>query len=167
MGFTASDRFGMNFVVLCAMIATIFNLDFLIGKRIDNIQLNTCTCQAENTVPDTVYVNDFDWNTFVEALIIVESGASVDAIGTKEDAGLLQIRPIYVAEANRIIGEDVYSDKDRFSALCSLEMFEVVQSYHNPDRCPHMALKLHNPKAPVSYHKRVMAEYDKLIAQRE
>ena len=91
------------------------------------------------------------WELFVNALIFVESRGDVNAVGSKNDVGVLQITPVYVKEANRILGKNVYELEDRYSKEKSLEMFEIIQTYHNPKRDINKAIKLHNPRARKQY----------------
>lgn len=58
--------------------------------------------------------------------------------------GILQITPIYVKEANRILGKSKYTLYDRKNPLKSHEMFLVVQNYHNPEKDVKKAVILHN-----------------------
>lgn len=58
--------------------------------------------------------------------------------------GILQITPIYVKEANRILGKSKYTIHDRRNPIKSHEMFIVVQNYHNPKKDVKKAVKLHN-----------------------
>ena len=58
--------------------------------------------------------------------------------------GILQITPIYVKEANRILGKSKYTLHDRKNTLKSHEMFLVVQNYHNHEKDVKKAVILHN-----------------------
>lgn len=71
------------------------------------------------------------WDSFVAAVIQVESRGNDNAYCRKEDAvGCLQIRPIMVREVNRILKlNDIqmrYTLNDRWSRVRSLEMFEIM-----------------------------------------
>lgn len=103
-----------------------------------------------------------DWKIFKRALMFVESSHKTDAVGTKDDVGVLQITPIYVREVNRIIGEQRYTLEDRFDIDKSLEMFEIMNQRYNPERCIMKAIHIHNPKAPESYKRSVLREYSRL-----
>lgn len=113
-----------------------------------------CSCEYEE--------EDKEWNKFIKALIIIESGGKHDAVGTKDDVGVLQITPILVDDANRIIGYDKYTYEDRYDSVMSVEMFNVIQSYYNPTRDIHLALKIWNSKAPLSYHRKVMDKFNEI-----
>ena len=71
------------------------------------------------------------WDSFVAAVIQVESRGNDNAYCRKEDAvGCLQIRPIMVREVNRILKLNNirmrYTLNDRWSRVRSLEMFEIM-----------------------------------------
>ena len=69
----------------------------------------------------------------IEAIVHVESRGDSLAFNRHENAaGALQIRPIMVREANRIVGRNEYSLADRWSVKRSIELFVVVQSHYNP-----------------------------------
>lgn len=99
-----------------------------------------------------------DWEIFIEALIQIESGGDSMAVGSKDDVGVLQIRPIFVMEVNRILGEDRYTLDDRYSRERSIEMFEIM----NPEKDMHLALKRHNPRAGKQYEQKIMREFNRL-----
>ena len=105
------------------------------------------------------------WSIFIEALIWVESKGDEKAIGANDDVGVLQIRPIMVAEANRITGYDKYTLEDRFSRDKSIEMWQVVQDYHNPEKDIEEALKWHNRYAPKQYVVDVFSKYNDLLLE--
>ena len=77
-------------------------------------------------------------NLLVQAIAQVESGGDSQAHNRDENAvGLLQIRPIMVAECNRILkkqGSPVrYTIDDRWTPERSIEMFWIFQRYWNPE----------------------------------
>ena len=102
------------------------------------------------------------WELFVNALIFVESRGDENAVGSKNDVGVLQITPIYVEEVNRILGKNVYNLEDRYSKEKSLEMFEIIQTYRNPQRDINKAIKLHNPRAGKQYAVKIKRQMDYL-----
>lgn len=120
-------------------------------------------------IVETVYLEKpaVDWDLFTEALILHESKGDDKAVGALGDSGCLQIMPIYVNDVNRILGYARYTLEDRFYRKKSIEMFNIIQNHYNPGKDPHLALKLHNPLAPVSYHEQVMAIYWILVGERE
>ena len=79
--------------------------------------------------------------------------------------GILQITPIYVKEANRILGKSKYTLYDRKNPLKSHEMFLVVQNYHNPEKDVKKAVKLHNKGK--RYFEEVMDRYNCLKLHQE
>lgn len=105
-----------------------------------------CNCERERKD---------DWDLFIKALILVESGDKNCAIGSKDDVGVLQIRKVIVDDCNRILGYNKYTYEDRKDSLKSVEMFNVIQDYYNPEHDKHFALKLWNSHAPIAYHKKV------------
>lgn len=97
-----------------------------------------------------------DWDIMLDSLIMVESEGIDTAYNEISGAsGCLQITDIYVAEVNRLLGEDRYCKDDAFDREKSLEMFEVYQSNKNPNRDIDKAIRLHNPKAGEWYLERV------------
>lgn len=103
------------------------------------------------------------WEYLIQALIVVESEGNQLAVGKTNDVGVLQITPIYVEEVNRILDTPKYTLDMRTSIDYSLEMFEVYQSHHNPDKDIARAIKLHNPRAGQWYTEKVMNQLNKLI----
>lgn len=99
-----------------------------------------------------------DWDIFTEALIQVESEGRENAIGKKNDVGVLQLTPIYVNEVNRILKRKVYSLHNRNNKNKSIAMFNVIQNYYNPGRNIDKAIKLHNPRAPKSYKEKILKQ---------
>jgi len=77
-----------------------------------------------------------DVEPLIQAMIMVESQGNDSAYHKREQAaGCLQIRPIMVREVNRILGiqksELEYTLEDRWSREKSIEMFHIVNGYHN------------------------------------
>lgn len=106
------------------------------------------------------------WNVFVEALINIESGGDVMALNKSGAAGVLQLMPIYVKEANRLLGADVYTLNCRFDYNKSISMFYVIQNKYNPNRDIDIAIKLHNPTEGGWYAKRVYKEMERLTSEK-
>ena len=101
-----------------------------------------------------------EWDIFVQALIQVESEGKEDAVGTKNDVGILQITPIFVKDVNRILGEKRYTLSCRTDKRKSLEMFEILQGHYNPSKSIDKAIKLHNPRAGQSYRIKIMNQME-------
>ncbi len=106
-----------------------------------------------------------EWDILIEALIQVESEGNPFAVGRSNDVGVLQITPIYVREVNRIMKEDVYSLDQRTDIEKSIEMFEIYQAHHNPEKDILRAIHLHNPGAGSWYRNKVTAEIEKIKAE--
>lgn len=63
-------------------------------------------------------------------LLSIESGGNDNAVGDGGKAvGAYQIWPIYVAEANRIVGEERWTLDDRWDRTKSEEMVSTVLAY--------------------------------------
>lgn len=139
------------------MVRTLITLCFVFGMVQDVYKhyppTNIDVAEVETTS---------DWELFTEAVIYVESKGDTHAVGKLDDVGVLQIRPIVVAEANRILGENHYTLEDRYSREKSIEMWNVIMDEKNAEHDKHFALKIWNPKAPIAYHRRVMSKYKEL-----
>lgn len=103
-----------------------------------------------------------EWDVFVEALIFIESSGNPFAVGKTNDLGILQITPIYVKDVNRILGEEKFTLDCRADIDKSLEMFEIYQSYYNPDKDINRAIKLHNPRAGSEYKEKILSKINEL-----
>lgn len=127
-------------------------------------------CKREFVAEEVEQVEEYDeWTTMMRALMQVESGENPDSISPKGAAGVLQLMPCYVEDANRILGalgvENAFSLDDRFDVHQSIAMFTVVQRHYNPEKDIDKAIRLHNPKAGDWYYYKVKsAMYD--IARR-
>lgn len=105
-----------------------------------------------------------DWNKLIEAIIWRESRGNDNSVNHKSNAvGCLQITPIYLKQCNKIAGHEKYKLSDRYSRSESIEMFNLYQSYFNPEKDLHLAIKLHNPRANYSYHRDIEKKYKDLI----
>lgn len=121
--------------------------------------------EIEHSV-DTIVVykngHDYDWELFTQALIWVESKGDSKAVGKLDDIGVLQIRPIIVEDCNRILKYEAFTLEDRLDSLRSVEMFNIIQDHYNPQHDYHLALKIWNGKAPLSYHRKVMDKFNEI-----
>lgn len=118
---------------------------------------------GESTNEQKQVSDSLDWNIFISAIMTVESNGNPNAIGSADDVGLLQITPIIVEDCNRILGVEAFCLQDRYNAEKSVDMFNIIQEHYNPTRDKHLALKMWNPKSPVSYHRKIMAIYQQSI----
>lgn len=107
------------------------------------------------TLAPTVHASD-KWSELISALEFVESGNRINAIGKRNDTGVLQLTPVYVREVNRILEKKVYKLSDRLSERKSIEMFNIYQAKHNACRNILRAIRLHNPKAPMQYRLKIL-----------
>lgn len=137
-----------------------------------NILLSSLLLSASRTPPQPEPVivevpilqeNTSDWDTFILALAWVESRWDTQAEGPTNDLGWLQITPIMVKDANRIVGYDKYTLEDRLDKDKSIEIFNVIQDEYNPDHDIQLALKIQNPYCKVSYHRAVIDKYNELM----
>jgi len=71
-----------------------------------------------------------DMTTLIAALILVESGGQSGLING-DAVGILQIRPIFVEDVNRILGAEVYGPNDRTDPDLSVEMAKVWLTYYS------------------------------------
>ena len=66
------------------------------------------------------------WEVMYQAICKTESEFDHLAYNkTTGAAGILQLKPIYVKEVNRILGKNVYTNKDRYDKDKCKEMFEI------------------------------------------
>ena len=109
----------------------------------------------------------FNWNPVMEAIIQVESGGNAKAI-SGNSVGAMQITPILVKDCNLILkkrnSKKRFTLDDRYSVAKSKEMFQLIQSYHNPENNIEKAIRAWNggPKYSVRatnrYFKKVMGK---------
>lgn len=86
------------------------------------------------SVDSTSHIDDYTyskWDTFVDAVIYVESRGNDSAVGDNGSAvGCLQIHPIMVREVNRLLAKydipTTYTLEDRYSREKSIEMFNII-----------------------------------------
>ena len=124
-------------IFICLISITITTAIFVGNKTILN------KIQKINIEKQFVPLTDFE---LIElAIIWQESKANPNPkYSDGKSEGILQITPIYVKEANRILGKSEYTLYDRRNPLKSHEMFLVVQNYHNPKKDVKKAVLLHN-----------------------
>lgn len=113
---------------------------------------------------EEVIVNQdsLDWEDFTRALIWVESKGDSKAVGSKDDTGVLQITPILLQDCNRILKTERFTLEDRLDSLKSVEIFNIIQDHYNPQHDYHLALKIWNGHAPLSYHRKVMDKFNEI-----
>lgn len=97
-----------------------------------------------------------EWTILQMAIAKTESEYNPEAMGSSGDLGVFQITEIFVHEANRLLGKEVYNHLDAFDIERSIEMFNVVQEGHNPDKSISKAIAVHNPGGnSIGYGKKV------------
>ena len=99
-----------------------------------------------------------------DAFAIQESRMTEDAVSPcGKYVGCLQISEIMVREANRVLGEELYSYSDRYDAGCSYGMFKAVMEYHNPTLNIDKAVDIWNGKATKLYRENVKNYYTTIL----
>lgn len=96
-----------------------------------------------------------DWDMLQMAIVKTESDFKSEVAG-ESGKGIFQATSIYVAEVNRILGEEKYTHQDALDPVKSKEMFDVIQSTYNPDSLVAKAIQLHNPTGGEVYKNKVM-----------
>lgn len=139
----------------------VFLIIYSIWKTFDYTILEI---QSVKTEKQFIPLTDFE---LIElAIIWQESKANPNPkYSDGESEGILQLTPIYVKEANRILGKSEYTLHDRRNQLKSHEMFLVVQNYHNPKKDVKKAVILHNKGK--RYFDEVMDRYNCLKLHQE
>jgi hypothetical protein len=143
---------------------------FIINSIAVSLLLIAIIFEIHNKQQQTTVINNkekqikTDWELLQIALIWQESKGNPKA-RNGDAVGILQITPIYVAEANRISKIDTFVLSDRESASESLKMFEIVQGFHNPEKDIKKAIKLHNPTAGYKYYQDVIDKFRMLKYQ--
>lgn len=104
-----------------------------------------------------------DKHKLVEAFIQVESEGNNRAVNKVSGAtGCLQLIPIQVKEANRLLGRNKYKLSDRTDRAKSIEIFHLIMRHKNPGYDIHLACKIWNPRGKLSYHTKVVNKYNEL-----
>lgn len=147
-----------NLIIFCISIIAIAAIAANIMLQHELIIIET---QEPIIIHDTVLVDTLNvWEKLQLSLMKVESECNPEAVNkTSGASGILQLMPIYVKEANRISGLS-YTLDDRFDPSKALEMFEIVQGHHNPEKDIHRAIKLHN--SSEWYKQKVLSVFLKL-----
>lgn len=152
-----------RFLYICiGIIVVIYVFDIKKETVIEKIE-NIGSSVEEKTI------DEIKWEKFVEAIIWKESRGNENSVGDNGNAvGVLQIHPIMVREANRILqmrGEEKkYAYEDRYSKEKSIEIFNVVQGFHNKERDFKRALDVWNKNHPNSYSEQIMNKFNELMS---
>lgn len=104
-----------------------------------------------------------EWDKLILAICWTESRFDPSALGKNQDAGIMQITPIYVEEVNRVSGTN-FKHEDAYSIEMSLEMFALMNEAKNPEKDIERAIYLHNKS---DYYKKTVLENLKMIERME
>lgn len=146
-------------LIFVSGVIILFCIEIYFAYKINKLLENYPTVTIHDTIHDTIYREHSDWELLKIAIIWQESKGNSEAIGGN-GYGIYQITPIYVKECNRILGYNKYTHTDAFKDSLANDMFEVVQSYHNTEKCVKKAIKLHNKGD--KYYQEVMNKYNML-----
>lgn len=110
----------------------------------------------------------YDWSKVIDAIVKVESKGNASA-KSKDCVGILQIRPILVADCNEYLkmkgSKKRYTLADRLSPEKSKEMFVLCQKRYNPKNNVEKAIRIWNGGCGYSvekteaYYQKVMKYY--------
>lgn len=145
------------FVAISNLITTFRTQD--LEKRIENLEKAEMSYYTDTLTPiptaeDTLYA-------MATAFAIQESRLTDNAVsdcGTY--VGCLQISPVMVREANRILGSEVYNYDDRYSREHSYGIFNTVIKHHNPTLNIDKAVDIWNPRCDANYRENVRNFYN-------
>ena len=105
----------------------------------------------------------------IAILASIEAGGRLDAVGDGGRAvGILQMWPVCVQEANRLVGKKRWTNEDRKTAKGSYEMAEIILTSHlkrrkPPENLVELCARWRNPSgdAPQWYKKRIEKEIER------
>lgn len=147
-------------IVLLISTAVVF---FCAGGLIDQLsQKNKQEKIVEEKIKE-VYVEGEEldeWTILTMAIMKTESEFDPSRIGATQDVGIMQFTPVGIEEVNRILRlegkEEEYSHLDAFDIEKTIEMFNIIQGYHNKEQNISKAIHQHNPGgASIGYGKKV------------
>lgn len=125
-----------------------------------------CDSPAPSEEPFVLSEED-DWYSFVDAVAWKESSWNESAVGAGNDVGYLQITPVIIEDANRILGYEEYCLGDRYDKFRSIEIFDVIQNHYNPEHDKAKALAIWNRRAGNEYRTDILRMYEFLISDRQ
>ena len=131
-------------------------------KRIENLEKAEMSYYTDTLTP--IPTQDDTLFTMATAFAIQESRLTDNAVsecGTY--VGCLQISPVMVREANRILGSEVYNYDDRYSREHSYGIFNTVIKYHNPTLNLEKATRIWDKNRPEIYYLNVKTYFDSLL----
>lgn len=111
--------------------------------------------------PADSVIADYEWRLYrlASAMAEVESGNNPHA-RNGQYVGWLQISPVMVREANRLLGFEAYYLTDRETIEGSLAIFGTIMAVYNPDLDVRTACKVWNKHAGEAYYQRIRNIYD-------
>lgn len=108
--------------------------------------------------------NAVNKDALLRAFIYVESKGVNDTINKSSGAvGCLQIMPILIDEANRLLRCNKYTLSDRTNRRKSVEIFHLMMKHKNPSYDIAKACKIWHPNGRQSYTDSVKQKYNELI----
>ena len=158
----------LKFIIVIAITAAAIRFPFaMLNQKIDELhekiefvewKVDVLDEFIGSITPDSLF--NKEWFLFKLALIDVESGGNPRAVNPDtRAAGLFQIMPIYIREANRVGEAVMFTDSCKWDIERSNMMFETVNAFHNPEKDMYQAIRGHNPRAGDWYKERVMKRY--------
>ena len=133
----------MDFKILAVISLGLacFSLGLSIGRLMTKER--TTVSESEPTAVTASVDTLSEWQTLTLAIALTESKCNPNAVGSANDGGLLQIRPIYVSEVNRVSGTS-YTHEDVYTPASAIDMFNRMQMYYNPEKDISKAIYYHN-----------------------
>ena len=133
----------IKILTLCAIFALVGNLNANASTEISKI--DTITTLPESRCNE----HGYDWTKVIYAISQVESKGNPKAFNKNGNcAGLLQITPVLVREANQILAQRKsktrFTMQDRFDPNKSKQMFILIQEKYNPTHNVEKAIRIWN-----------------------
>lgn len=153
-------RLGGKFEIALMASSTIFFM--LCCAFINNGLANTGDPHPREVDTVCVYPSLSERQLLILSMMDVESKFNPLAEGDSGDTGILQIRQIYVDEANRILGHEELTIMDAYDIERSLDMFDIVQSHHNGDDDFIRTIYCHNKSN--QYRDKIIQTYNKYLS---
>jgi hypothetical protein len=155
----------MNKIILASGLMSLVGFGFMSQDKIKD-----CLPEYIEKAQIAIQEQELSNTQLVEALIQVESSGKEDCVGDKHlivpSIGVLQIRPIMVREVNRILkklGDNKrYTNKDRYSRVKSIEMFNVWKDFHHKDHSDEVVSRCWNGGPKGWRRKKTLHYWDKV-----
>lgn len=104
-----------------------------------------------------------DKYALLNAFIYIESKGVNDTINKSSGAvGCLQIMPVLIDEANRLLKCNKYTLSDRTNRRKSVEIFHLIMKHKNPSYDIDLACKVWHPNGRQSYTDSIKKKYNEL-----